>query len=266
MNTLKTNLLIEKAVIIAGGLGRIGKRFVDTVLENGGFAIIADISEEQYKLVKKQNWPDNDKVDFYFLNITSIASILDLIKYVSGKYGKIDAFVNTSYPQTNSLGSLFENLTYEYFCESLNIHLGGYFLCSQQMALYFRKQGQGNIINISSIQGVVLPKFDTYEGSTINGSPMTSAIDYTCNKFAIIAMTKYIAKYLKGSNIRCNCISPGGILENQPEKFLGSYKKYCLSKGMLDSEDLKGALLLLLSDGSRYINGQNIIVDDGFTL
>lgn len=266
MNNLKTSLLIDKTIIIAGGLGRIGKRFTDTVLENGGIAIIADISEEQFNIVKKQNWSGCENVDFYFLNIVSKSSILDLIEYVSAKYGKIDAFVNTAFPQTKSLGGLFEDLSYEYFCESLNIHLGGYFLCSQQMALFFKKQGQGNIINISSIQGVNLPKFDTYEGVTINGAPMTSEIDYTCNKFAIIAMTKYIAKYLKGSNIRCNCISPGGILDNQPEKFLSKYKDHCLSKGMLDSEDLKGALLLLLSDGSKYINGQNIIVDDGFTL
>ena len=66
--------------------------------------------------------------------------------------------------------------------------------------------------------------------------------------------------------IRCNCISPGGILDNQPSEFLERYKRNCLSKGMIDGEDLKGALLFLLSDSSSYVNGQNIIVDDGFTL
>ena len=48
--------------------------------------------------------------------------------------------------------------------------------------------------------------------------------------------------------------------------FLNAYKKQCLNKGMLDKSDLKGTLIYLLSDMSKYVNGQNIIVDDGFVL
>jgi enoyl-[acyl-carrier-protein] reductase (NADH) len=61
-------------------------------------------------------------------------------------------------------------------------------------------------------------------------------------------------------------LSPGGIFDNQAEAFLEAYKKECLNKGMLDKSDLKGTLVYLLSDMSRYVNGQNIIVDDGFIL
>lgn len=263
---LKTDILEDKIIIIAGGLGRIGKKFTESVIENGGFVVIADILEEKYSELKNKNWHEVSKLDYCNLDITSKTSIVSLIRYVQEKYGKVDAFVNTTYPQTKSLGGLFENLSYEFFCESLNIHLGGYFLCAQQFALFFKNQGYGNIVNVASIQGVVTPKFDTYEGIEIEGIPMTSEIDYTCNKTAIIAMTKYIAKYFKGANIRCNCISPGGILEEQPELFIKRYRSKCINKGMLDGEDLKSALLFLLSNGSKYVNGQNIIIDDGFTL
>ena len=75
-----------------------------------------------------------------------------------------------------------------------------------------------------------------------------------------------MAKYFRGKNIRVNSISPGGILDQQPEAFLDAYQDFCCSKGMLDVSDLQGALLFLLSPMSQYINGQNIIVDDGFTL
>jgi NAD(P)-dependent dehydrogenase (short-subunit alcohol dehydrogenase family) len=75
-----------------------------------------------------------------------------------------------------------------------------------------------------------------------------------------------MAKYLKGTNIRVNCLSPGGIFDNQNEKFLSKYNDKCLNKGMLDANDLTGTLLFLISDQSKYINGQNLIVDDGFTL
>ena len=63
-----------------------------------------------------------------------------------------------------------------------------------------------------------------------------------------------------------NCISPGGILDNQPEAFLQKYNARCGGKGMLDPQDINGSLLFLLSDASKYITGQNLIVDDGFSL
>jgi NAD(P)-dependent dehydrogenase (short-subunit alcohol dehydrogenase family) len=91
-------------------------------------------------------------------------------------------------------------------------------------------------------------------------------VEYSAIKSGLIHLTKYMAKYLKGKNIRVNTLSPGGILDKQPQEFLNSYKDLSLNKGMLDKEDLTGSLIFLLSDQSKYINGQNIIVDDGFTL
>jgi enoyl-[acyl-carrier-protein] reductase (NADH) len=67
-------------------------------------------------------------------------------------------------------------------------------------------------------------------------------------------------------NIKVKDLSPGGIFDHQPETFLDKYKEKCLNKGMLDKSDLKGTLVYLISDMSRYVNGQNIIVDDGFSI
>jgi enoyl-[acyl-carrier-protein] reductase (NADH) len=75
-----------------------------------------------------------------------------------------------------------------------------------------------------------------------------------------------LAKYFKGKNVRFNCISPGGISAGQPVKFLKEYNKFCLTKGMLSGKDVSGALIYLLSDASSMVNGQNIIIDDGFSL
>jgi enoyl-[acyl-carrier-protein] reductase (NADH) len=75
-----------------------------------------------------------------------------------------------------------------------------------------------------------------------------------------------MAKYFKGMNIRVNAISPGGILDSQPREFLEKYNKLCSTKGMLSKEDLNETLIFLLSDMSMYINGQNIVVDDGFSI
>ena len=82
----------------------------------------------------------------------------------------------------------------------------------------------------------------------------------------IIAITKYLAKSFKGKNIRVNCISPGGVYNEQDDRFVERYKVSCLNKGLLDPEDLLGIVEFLLSDSSMAINGQNIIVDDGWSL
>jgi NAD(P)-dependent dehydrogenase (short-subunit alcohol dehydrogenase family) len=124
------------------------------------------------------------------------------------------------------------------------------------------KQGRGgNIVNLSSVYGIIAPRFELYEGTDLS-----MPVEYAAIKSGLIHLTRYFARRLRGTGIRVNALSPGGILDKQDRRFLGRYRRYCLSKGMLDASDVSGALLFLLSDASRYVSGQNLIVDDGFTL
>ena len=256
-------MLKGKVIVITGGAGLIGKEFVKAVVENKGIAIIADINKEfgvkaKEDLSKELN---TASIDFVKLDITSKSSLNECIQYLEKKYQRIDALVNNAYPRNKNYGRHFFDVEYEDFIQNLGLNLGGYFTASQQFAQYFKKQGYGNIINISSIYGVVAPRFELYDNT-----PMTMPVEYAAIKSGLIHLTKYMAKYFKGMNIKVNALSPGGIFDHQPEVFLAKYKEKCLNKGMLDKSDLKGTLVYLLSDMSRYVNGQNIIVDDGFTL
>ncbi|WP_066163944.1 oxidoreductase [Aliarcobacter cryaerophilus] len=256
-------MLKNKVVVITGGAGLIGKEFVKAVVQNSGIAIIADISEEMGMKVKEDLSIElNSKnIDFIKLDITSKTSLNNCIKYLDEEYGKIDALVNNAYPRNKNYGKDFFDVEYDDFVENLGLNLGGYFTASQQFAKYFQKQGYGNIVNISSIYGVVAPKFEIYENTS-----MSMPVEYAAIKSGLIHLTKYMAKYFKGMNIKVNALSPGGILNNQAESFLEKYKENCLNKGMLENSDLKGTLVYLLSDMSKYVNGQNIVVDDGFSL
>jgi len=256
-------VLKDKVVVITGGAGLIGREFVKTVVEQNGTAVIADINKELGKetvqaLSKELN---SGKIDFIELDITSKTSLEACIKYLDKKYGKIDALVNNAYPRNKNFGRDVFDIEYDDFCQNLNMNLGGYFLSTQQFSKYFYTQGYGNIIVMASIYGVTAPRFEIYKGTK-----MTNAIEYAAIKGGLLHLIKYFAKYFKGKNIRINAISPGGILDNQPESFLKAYKDNCLNKGMLDTEDLKGTLIYLLSEMSKYVNGQNIIVDDGWCL
>lgn len=256
-------VLKNKIVVVTGGAGLLGEEFIRAITENGGVAIIADSNMEAgLKLVNKiQQQDPNSVVDFVTLDINDKSSILKAIQMVCEKYGKIDALVNSAYPRNKNYGRKLMEVEYYDFCENMNLNLGGYFLTTQQFAALFIEQGYGNIVNIASIYGVVAPKFEIYEGTS-----MTMPVEYAVIKSAIIHLTKYFAKSFKGKAIRINTLSPGGILDQQPETFVNAYRNECISKGMLEKNDLSGSLIYLLSDLSKYVNGQNLIVDDGFTL
>jgi NAD(P)-dependent dehydrogenase (short-subunit alcohol dehydrogenase family) len=252
-------MLENLIVIISGGAGRIGSAFSRAVVENGGKVIIGDINSELGNQLVSDLGAKN--AFFFEGNLTEPNTVDLMIQKGEERFGEIDAAVHCAYPVSNQWGTLFEDLKPEGLKEDLFNQLGGAILFSQRMIVHFRNQGHGNLVHISSIQGIATPKFEHYKGTD-----MVSPIEYSAIKAGIISVTRYLAKYCKNQNIRVNCISPGGILSGQPESFLSNYKKNCVSKGMLDSNDITGTLMFLLSDRSKYISGQNIIVDDGWSL
>jgi len=256
-------MLKDQIVVITGGAGLIGQAFVRSIVKQNGMAIIADIDVELGRSVKLNlcNELKTENIDFVEMDVTSKKSLKGTISYLDGKYHRIDALVNNAYPRNSNYGKHFFDVEFKDFVENTGSNLGGYFLTSQQYAKYFKIQGHGNIVNISSIYGVSAPKFEIYKNTS-----MTVPVEYAAIKSGQIQLTKYMAKYFRGMNIRVNALSPGGILDNQPESFLNAYKDKCLNKGMLEREDLTGTLIYLLSNSSQYVNGQNIIVDDGFCL
>jgi NAD(P)-dependent dehydrogenase (short-subunit alcohol dehydrogenase family) len=255
-------LLKDKIVVLTGGTGWLGQEFVKAIVEQGGAVIIADINPDGEKIAGElRSALDSEGVYFKQTDITSQDSLTELIHFANTRFSRIDALINNAYPRNKNYGRKFEDVTFEDFAENTNSHLGGYFLTSQQFLKYFGNQGYGNVISISSIYGVVPPKFDIYAGQSF-----TMPVEYAVIKSSLIMLTKYMAKYYKGKNIRVNCISPGGIFNNHNATFTENYKQYCLNKGMLDKSDISGTVLYLLSDYSKYVNGQNIIVDDGFSL
>jgi NAD(P)-dependent dehydrogenase (short-subunit alcohol dehydrogenase family) len=257
------SMLNNKVVVITGGAGLLGKAFCSACAAEGAVVMIADANEElavgAVETLRVRH--AGRTIDHWVTDITSLASIRTLIDVTRERHGKIDAVVNNAYPRNPNYGRKFEEVTYEDFTGNVSMHLGGYFLVAQQFAEHFREHGGGSIVNMASVYGVMAPRFEVYEGS-----PMTMPVEYAAIKAGVLHLTRYMAKYYKGANVRVNAISPGGIFNDQPEAFVDRYNAHGLSKGMLDPLDIAGTLVYLLSDRSRYVNGQNIIVDDGFTL
>jgi NAD(P)-dependent dehydrogenase (short-subunit alcohol dehydrogenase family) len=252
-------MLKNNVVAITGGAGLIGTAFSRVIVENGGKVIIGDVSINKGKELQDELGADNAL--FIKVNTSDVESINNFLNLGKDYFGKIDSAIHCAYPRSDQWGTEFEGLKADGLKDDLFHQLGGAILFSQRLISFYRKQGYGNLIHISSIQGLAAPKFEHYESTK-----MVSPIEYSAIKSGIISITKYLARYCKDQNIRVNCISPGGILDNQPEIFLRKYNSTCSSKGMMDAHDLNGTAVYLLSNMSKYVNGQNIIIDDGWTL
>lgn len=245
-----------KTVFIFGINGRIGSAICKACQDEGYKVIGADIVELE------KFYKNHSKNVFYKIcDVSSTENIKSLISYFIKEKIKIDSCVNASYPTTPNWGKKFEKLEMCDLTENFRLQLASTIIISQQFYELFLDQGYGNLIHMSSIQGIAPPKFEHYEGTD-----MYSPIEYAAIKAGIISITKWLAKFSKKKSIRFNCVSPGGILDKQPKKFLKKYQESCSSKGMLDAKDIVGTVLFLISDKSKYINGQNIVVDDGWSL
>jgi len=255
-------LLQGKTVLVVGAAGRIGRTIVNAVLSAGGHAVALDTDAAGLQALIGAH--GSTALNCATLDMADRASIERALADAHDRFGGVDGAVNTAYPRNPRYGRHFFDVEYADFCENTGLHMGGYFLFMQACAHYALERGQPfSLVNLSSIYGSMAPRFDVYAGTS-----MTMPVEYAAIKAGLEHMTRYVNAYMKGRGaaFRANCVSPGGILDGQDEQFLARYGEHCVSKGMLDAQDVTGAIVFLLSDASRYVTGQNFLVDDGFSL
>lgn len=254
--------LIAKTVLITGAAGRIGSSVALAALTAGAKVVLSDISAERLVQLEKKLISSYLGSVFCIVSDASSPDGIDiLLQKAHGSFGVITSAVHCAYPMSAGWGAHFEELEAKYLHQDLSMQLGGAILFSQKILKYFQIYGGGDLIHISSIQGVCAPKFEHYEGTN-----MTSPIEYAAIKAGIISITGWLAKYHANQGIRVNCVSPGGVLDAQPNAFLKRYRQSCTNIGMLSAEQVASAVIFLLSPAASAINGQNLIVDDGWSL
>ena len=246
---------------MTGGAGLLGKALCNLIAREGGLPIVADVDFDGAETVAKEIRASELPAYAVRLDITNGIQIEQVIDEVQNEMGKVDALVNNAYPRSPNDGRVLEEVEYSDFCDSLSRHLGGYFLASQKFAIYFKSQGYGNIVNVASIYGLHAPRFELYEGT-----PMTLSVAYPAIKAGIIQMTRYFSQYYLRHGVRCNALAPGGIRDNQPAAFVRGYDSMCGDRGLLEPTDLMGPFTFLLSAASKYMTGQVLVVDDGWSL
>lgn len=244
----------DKTVIVTGGCGLIGKEIVKELKEVGARVINADIALNT-----------DAEAGTFRLDLSDNASIDSLVAFVREHFGRIDALINAAYPHTRDWSDyFFEEEPFEHFKRNVELQLDSVFYLDQQVAKVMMEQKGGSIVNFGSIYGIVGNDFTIYEeyGGTSTGA-------YCAIKGGIINFTRYLASYLGKWNIRVNCVSPGGVFDkNSPEQneiFIRNYTHKCPMKRMAEPEDIAPVAIFLASDMARYVSGQNIAADGGWT-
>tara|TARA_B100000579_G_C22630274_1_gene756262 strand:- start:146 stop:901 length:756 start_codon:yes stop_codon:yes gene_type:complete len=251
-------MLSNKTFIVLGSCGLIGKSVITSILENNGNVIAIDKNKNLNNDLLKSFDKFKNNIEILTLDIKNEAEL----KKVLLQTNNLDGLVNCTYLKNKNYGTEFLKVSINEFNDNINLGLGSFFLVAQLCVKRFKKYKKPfNLVNIGSIYGVISPKFRIYKNTN-----MVPPVEYSAIKSALIHLTKYIAKYVNNSKFRCNCVSPGGIDDKQPKVFKHRYRKNTFGKGLMDPKDTSNLITFLLSDKSRSINGQNIIIDDGFTL
>lgn len=242
-------ILKDKIVIVTGGSGLIGRELIADINKKGGKAINADIGVST-----------DLSAGTLYMDITDDDSIQEGLNLIVREYGRIDGLVNNAYPRTNDWGTRFEDINPDSWRENVDMQLNSYFVCCQKASKIMVEAGYGAIVNIASIYGVVGNDFTLYED--YGG---TSPAAYAAIKGGIINFTRYLASYYGRKGVRVNCVSPGGILDNQHSSFIARYEAKVPMGRLGKPDDIAPAVSFLLSDEARYITGQNLVVDGGWT-
>jgi NAD(P)-dependent dehydrogenase (short-subunit alcohol dehydrogenase family) len=257
MSILDQFSLKDKVVILTGGAGLYGRQLTAALAESGAQLVIASRNEAKLREIAEVQTKRGYSLACERLDQSEEQSVLGLREKVLARFGRVDGLVNNSV--LRPMKSLDAPLaSWE---ESLRVNATGVFLMIRAFGEVMCQSRAGSIVNIGSMQGMVGPSLDFYEGTDMGVPPP----DYFFHKSGMINLTRYFASVFGSNGVRVNCLSPGGFFNHQPEPFLARYRRRTMLGRMAGDTDLGGAVVFLLSDASRYITGVNLPVDGGYT-
>ena len=272
--TLDKFSLENKNVLITGAAGLLGKEHAFAILEVGGKVILTDVTkkklEDTKKILSSQFNPNSILISK--MDVTKKQSIQKVSKDLSKSKIRVDVLINNAAINPKVSKKLnpakkirFENLSPEDWNQELDVGLKGAFLCSQIFGTKMAADSKGGIIlNISSDLSVISPDQRIYQlkGISEENQPV-KPVTYSVVKNGLIGLTKYVSTYWASKGVRCNALSPGGVLTDQDNEFIKKLNRLIPLGRMASKDEYRSTVQYLCSEASSYVNGQNIIVDGG---
>ena len=245
--------LTGKRVLITGGARGLGKEFARAATSAGASVVIADILEEQGR-VTAEELSNGNAVKFVGLDLADEQSVRRCLEETVSLLGGLDGLVNNGAVATGIGGKSFEEMDTATWDRVMSVNLRGTWLMTKFAAPHLRKS-RGRVINIAS---------DT----ALWGAP--NLLPYVASKGAVIAMTRSLARELGDSAVTVNAIAPG-LTRVEATEYVPAARHQMYEEGRALSraqypEDICGAVIFFLSEGSAFITGQVLAVNGGFVM
>jgi len=247
--------LENKVAIITGSARGLGRAFALRFAREGAKLTLCDVHD--CEPVAREIEAVGGEVLALITDITSEKNTAKMAKKTVDRFGRIDILVNNA----AAVGGIeipdfmkpAEQLVAEDWNRFLEVNIKGTFLCCKAVIPYMKKQGKGNIINISST-------------TAFTGAP--AFLHYSTTKGGIITMTRGLAVALGDYNINVNAVAPGPVMteamrvlvSEEAEKQLVARQ---ILKRSIQPEDIAAAVVFLASDEASIITGQTLAVNAG---
>ena len=248
--------LKNKDVLITGAGGLLGSALAQSFIKEGANIWLAD-SDKDSLFKSSKELPKEKILGQLTLDVSSPEQVNEAFAKIKKERGALDVLINNA-----GIGVFdpFWERDFKDFMNVMAVNAGGTFLCTKEALNIMKVGGGGSIVNIGSVYGVVSSDPSIYTDC----SRMNSEA-YSASKAAVIQLTKYFSVHAIQNNVRVNCVSPGGIFNEQGEDFIKNYSSKTPMGRMAEYEEITGAITFLSSDEASYINGQNLVIDGGLT-
>jgi len=250
-----------RRALVTGGAGPLGSVLADALAGQGSDVIIADVNPDACHRVAEEI-AERHGVRTWGIasNLLTAEGTTQLVEAIDGP---LDILVNNAaFTGTSGVPGYavpFEEQSDEAFELASSLNLRAPFSLARQLAPKLSASPGGSIINVSSIYGLVGPNMGLYEGTRM-GNPAA----YGATKGGIVQLTRYLSTVL-APKVRVNAFAPGGIARGQDDSFTERYEKLTPLGRMATEDDFRGVVVWLASDASRYVTGQTIAVDGGWS-
>jgi NAD(P)-dependent dehydrogenase (short-subunit alcohol dehydrogenase family) len=252
-----------RSALVTGGAGHLGQAIASALAECGARVALLDRHDPS---AVASGLPSVDGGEHAALTVD--LSLEDQVQAapaaVADALGSLDiivhcaAFVGTD--AHTGWTSPVEQQSLSKWREALEVNLTAPFALTQAALPYLQENGYGSVINIGSIYGALGPDWSLYDANDVPGTPAA----YAASKGGLLQMTRWWATSL-APDVRVNAIVPGGIERDTASRFKTAYEKRTPMGRMADEEDVKGAAAYLASDAARYVTGQCLMVDGGWS-
>lgn len=256
-----------RVAVVTGGAGMLGFHHSRALIENGASVYVADIDTKKIEATCRQLGFGSYPIA---LDVTCPESVERALSDILRAHGRVDILVNNAAidPKVSSEKlietSRLENFSVEQWNFQLSVGLTGAFLCSQAFGTWMAENGGGCVLNIASDLSVFAPDQRIYrrDGLPEHLQPV-KPVTYSVIKTALLGLTRYLAAYWASQNVRVNALSPGGVYTDQDDEFVRRLTNLIPLGRMADTDEYTSAIQFLCSDASRYMTGQNIVIDGG---